>query len=466
MSEEIQNKEKSSFHILIVDDEQHIRTVFKKILDPEGFLIHTAENGEAAVRLMENEIYDLIIADQRMPYMDGLELLKYSRRNYPETCFMILTGEGDVNSAVQAMKDGADDYITKPLERMRLLNIAHSEMEKQMMKRELKVLRTEVQSKYGLDKLIARSKVMRKLYSLAEKVAESEATILLQGESGTGKELMAKTIHYNSPRRNNPLVAVDCASMPLELLQSELFGHFKGAFTGAISNRRGLFEEARGGTVFLDEIGDVPEALQQSLLRVVQERMIKPVGSDKMVPIDVRIIAATNRNLKGAVEEGRFRKDLYYRLAVITLELPPLRERREDIPALATYFLEQFCAKNGKGSMTISPAAMSYLYSYNWEGNVRELENVLERAVVLAEGDVLTPDLLPKEITEGTSEGEPENKSVSLKHISTIASSSMEKKAITDALKDSNGNKLRAAEMLGISRASLYNKMRSLGLKE
>ena len=448
--------------ILAVDDEERYHRVYRMPLEKAGYQVDTAYNGIEALNLMENNVYDLIIADQSMPDMDGLQLLDAVRHKYPDIAYIIVTGKGTIKSAVAAIKSGADNYLSKPVDKEELLLNVEAALEKRWMAQEIKYLRKHVEIQFGMDKLVGRSHPMQKLFQTSRKIADSEVSVLLQGESGTGKELLAKAIHFNSPRRNNPLVTIDCGSMPLELLQSELFGHIKGAFTGATRTRRGLFEEARGGTIFLDEIGEVPESLQLGLLRVLQEREIRPIGSDKSVSIDVRVISASNKTLKEEVEKGRFRRDLYYRLAVITLEIPALRNRREDIPTLVKFFLDRYNQRNNKNVLHVSPDAMSLLYSYYWEGNVRELENVIERAVVLADGESLTPDMLPEEFHSAESQNITDQyfSEYSLKEISSKASASMERNAIIKALKSCDGNKKKAAAMLGISRASLYNKFK------
>ena len=463
----------SSIRILAVDDEDHMIRVFRSVLESVDYQVETASSGRSALDKLQQDIYDLVITDLTLTDVDGIQLLQEAKRLHPDISVIIVTGYGTIASAVDAMKMGADDYITKPFERDQLLISVEGTLEKYRMRRELRYLRGYLEERYGLHNMVGRSKTMNRLFATARKVANSEATILIQGESGTGKELLAKAIHFNSARRNQPLVTIDCGSMPLELLQSELFGHIKGSFTGALRNRRGLFEEARGGTIFLDEVGEIYEPLQLSLLRVLQEREIRPIGSDSTVKIDVRIISASNKNLKESVEKGRFRRDLYYRLAVITLGIPPLRERREDIPELIQFFLEKFNKRNNSSISRISPGAMSLLLAYQWEGNVRELENVIERAMVLADSDTITPILLPEEILGGKPD-EIDNdrrgivvtdENLTLKEISSQASAATEREAILRALEKSAGNKKKAAELLGISRGSLYNKMKALRIR-
>lgn len=461
--------EEYTFNILVVDDEPHILRVYQKALESANYRVNTAGDGKEALQKIGENFFDLIIADLSMPELDGIELLREARKIDPDIPYIIVTGHGTIKSAVTAMKAGADDFLTKPFDRSQMLIIVERTLNRNKLKLELRTLKRQLTSQFGMENLVGKSRPMMKLFETARKVAQSEATILIEGESGTGKELLAKSIHYNSLRRENPLVTIDCASLPLELLQSELFGHVKGSFTGAIQNRRGLFDEARGGTIFLDEIGEIPNALQLSLLRVLQEREIRPVGSDKPVPVDVRIISASNSKLKEKVDKGDFRLDLYYRLAVITLEIPPLRERSEDIPTLCKFFLNRYNQRNNKNIQKISPAVMNAFLNYKWEGNVRELENIIERAVVLAEGDEITTDLLPESMHIKTDSGielKFPDEDLPLKEMCARASAVMEREAIIKALKRSNGNKKKAAELLGISRGSLYNKMNEYKILE
>ncbi|MBL7190623.1 sigma-54-dependent Fis family transcriptional regulator [bacterium] len=472
--------------ILVVDDESHWLKTFHRILESEKYSILSAQDSTSALAIVESGDIDLIIADLTLPDIDGIDLMRQVKHIYPDMDYIIVTGHGSIKTAVTAIKEGADDYITKPFDREQLLLSVDRTIEHRRLKKQLKNLQEQLSDRFGMENIVGRSKAMIKLFRTARKVADSEATILIQGESGTGKELLAKAIHYNSRRREKPLVTVDCASLPPHLLQSELFGHVKGAFTGAVSSRRGLFEESRDGTIFLDEIGDISPSMQLSLLRVLQEGEIRPVGSDKVAKVNTRVIAATNKPLQEAVAAGEFRRDLYYRLAVITLKIPPLRERIEDIPELGQFFLEKYNERNKKAVKSISPSAMNHLLSYRWEGNVRELENVIERAIVLAEGDIITLDLLPAEMISGAggihSEeySAPQNNDIgidsadfsddavsalkkegrSLWEISQQASSESEKGAIEEALRKTAGNKSRAAKLLKISRGALYQKLR------
>ena len=450
--------------ILVVDDEPHVLRTYKRFLQSENYQVAGVSSGSDALQFLEKEYFNLVLADLTLDNLDGITLMQRAKEYQADICFIIVTGQGSIKAAVSAMKQGADDFLEKPVDRDYLLHCVERVLEKHQMRSELLNLRLQLSELYGMENMVGRSKAMLKLFATVRKVAASEATVLIQGESGTGKELLAKSIHHNSNRREHSLVTIDCGSLPLELLQSELFGHVKGSFTGAVQNRRGLFEEARGGTIFLDEIGEIPEPLQLSLLRVLQERKIRPVGSDHEVKVDVRVISASNRNLKEAVDRGKFRRDLYYRLAVITLNIPPLRERTEDIPSLIQHFLDQFNRRDHSNVTKVSPDAMSLLLSYSWEGNIRELENMTERAMVLAEGDTITPNLLPEELFGEQTQGESTDESASLKEVSSKASAVVEREAIINALQKTNGNRKRAAELLGISRGSLYNKMKALNI--
>jgi DNA-binding NtrC family response regulator len=441
--------------ILAVDDEPNMLRVFRLHLEKEGYRITTVETGKSALDKLRNEPYDVVLADLTLEDVNGIELLKEAKRLYSDIGFIIVTGKGTIDDAVQAMRNGADDFISKPVKRDQLLLSLSATLERHSLMKGLYSAEETGDFSKG-ENIIGSSKVMQELFDTSKKVANSEATILIQGESGSGKELLARAIHHNSPRKDHPLVVVDCASLPLELLQSELFGHIKGSFTGAVKDRRGLFEEARGGSIFLDEIGEIPEPLQLSLLRVLQEKEIRPVGSDQTVKVDVRLISATNRKLKEEVENGHFRRDLYYRLSVIILNIPPLRERLEDIPLLTHYFLKKFNRQNHKKVNKISPEALNLMLSYWWEGNVRELENVIERAVVLAEDDMMTAKLLPAEFFAGGSSG--------LAPSPLSLSEFAEKRAIMEALRSTQGNKSQSAKILGFSRPTLDQKIQQYGI--
>jgi DNA-binding NtrC family response regulator len=386
--------------ILVVDDDAHMRALVAKVLAREGYSVRPLSRAREVLQALDEGPVDLVISDIRMPEMDGLALLCEVRRLAPETSALLMTAFGSIDTAVQAIKAGAYDYLTKPFKMDEVIVVVRRAMEERQLRAEVEALRQEVRTKYNFSNILGKSPPMRDLFTLIKKVAGSRSTVLIQGKSGTGKELVAKAIHYNSPRRARPLVTVNCSAIPKDLLESELFGHVKGAFTGAIANKRGLFEEADGGSLFLDEIGELSPELQVKLLRVLQEREIRRVGDTRTVSVDVRLIAATNRDLARAVKEGRFREDLYYRLNVIPLVLPELKDRAEDIPVLATHFLMKYAEEADPPIESVSKAAMRLLLEYDWPGNVRELENVIERAVILGHGPQILPEDLPAHLEE------------------------------------------------------------------
>jgi len=444
----------------VIDDEINMLNLLKKILSKEGYEVTTCPTAEEALEQLGRKVYDLIVADLVLPGINGIELLKTVKKDMPNIPFILITAFASVESAVEAMKMGAYDYLAKPFQTEELKITIKKAIEQQELSSELQRLRSEVRGQYRFQNIIGRSKKMLSLYNLVTKVADSMSTILLQGQSGTGKELFAKAIHYNSTRRDKAFVAIECSVLPETLLESELFGHTKGAFTGAIRAKKGLFEQAHGGTIFLDEIGDISLAMQSKLLRVLQEREIRPVGSNEIIKVDVRIIAATNTELKEAVKVKTFREDLYYRIAVIPISIPPLREKKEDIPLLVEHFINKYCRINAKKIKTISPKALSLLTDYNWPGNVRELENVIERAILISESNEINVDCLPSEIQVPQTVFIDSQSSGSLEDKLTKAKEEIELQFIKLALKMHNGNKSLAAKELGISRGSLYNKIR------
>ena len=372
--------------VLVVDDEERVRKLLTRLLQEEGHRVRAASSGREALEALEGEAYDLVLTDLTMPGMSGMDLLSEIREKWPEMSVILITAFGTVESAVEAMHKGAFHYITKPFKLDEVRIFTQRALQEGRTRRELAALRREVHQKFEYANIIGKSKAMRDVFSLIERVAPSNSTVLIQGKSGTGKELVAKAIHYNSPRRRSPFVPINCGAIAETLLESELFGHVKGAFTGAIANKKGIFEEAQGGTIFLDEIADTSPGMQVKLLRVLQEREIRRVGGNDTIKVDVRLIASTNRNLAEAVRERDFREDFYYRLNVIPLILPPLRDRPEDIPLLARRFLAGFAAEAGSEVTGISTEAMRALMHYAWPGNIRELENVIERAVTLGAG--------------------------------------------------------------------------------
>ncbi len=376
--------------ILVVDDEQSLRDVLSIMLKRAGYAVTSAMDGEEAIEFLNKEIFDLVITDLRMPKLDGMEVLKAVKSASPETVVLIITAFATADSAVEAMKQGAYDYLTKPFQVDEVQLIIRNALEKRRLTTENILLKREMASQSSFAQLVGQSEAMQKVFDVVRKVADSKSNVLICGESGTGKELVARAIHYNSARSVLPFVAVNCSAVPETLLESELFGHMKGSFTGAISNKAGLFEIANGGTIFLDEIGDTTPTIQVKLLRVIQEREFRRVGGNQDVKVDVRVVAATNKDLEQAVAEGSFREDLYYRLDVIPIRLPPLRMRTSDIPLLVNHFLERFSKESGKAKPVISPEAMHILLGHEWRGNVRELENLIERVVAFSMGGPVT----------------------------------------------------------------------------
>jgi two-component system response regulator PilR (NtrC family) len=376
--------------ILVVDDEQSLREVLSIMLKRTGYAVTSVADGEEAVELLNKEIFDLVITDLRMPKIDGMEVLKAAKSASPETVVLVITAFASADSAVEAMKQGAYDYLTKPFQVDEVQLIIRNALEKRRLTTENMLLKREIASQSSFAQLVGQSEAMQKVFDIVRKVADSKSNVLICGESGTGKELVARAIHYNSGRSAMPFVAVNCSAVPETLLESELFGHMKGSFTGAISNKAGLFEVADGGTIFLDEIGDTTPSIQVKLLRVIQQREFRRVGGHQDVKVDVRVVAATNKNLEKAVADGSFREDLYYRLDVIPIRLPPLRMRTGDIPLLATHFLERFSKESGKPVPALSPEAMRVLLGHEWRGNVRELENLIERVVAFSTGGPVT----------------------------------------------------------------------------
>lgn len=444
---------KADVAILVVDDEEIVRASLLDWLREDGYKVDAAADGFAAIEKFKERSWDIALVDLKMPKMDGLELLGKIKQIQPQTQVVIITAFATVNTAVQAIKMGAYDYLVKPFNPEELSLLIKRLVESQNMIKEISHLRKELQKQYQLHDLISKSAKMQKVFDLARTVAKSNSTVLILGESGTGKELLARAIHNESLRANGPFVAVSCVALTETLLESELFGHEKGAFTDAIAQKKGKFELASGGTIFLDEIGDITPKVQLSLLRVLQEKEITRVGGAKPIKVDVRVIAATNRDLKKAVDAGVFRDDLYYRLNVISIELPPLREHPEDIPLLADHFIEKFNIEMGRNIERISEEALEVLMEYDWPGNVRELENVIERAMVITKGSVIrAEDLrLPSQLRgAGPLPSPTEDKTIK----------TMEKRHIERVLKENNWNIQRSAEELGIDRVTLYNKIK------
>jgi two-component system NtrC family response regulator len=444
--------------ILVVDDEPAQRELLGGFLAKRGWSVELAAGGAEALAILRRTAVDLVLADYRMPDLSGLELLKASQRLNPELPVVLITAYGSVASAVEAMKAGAYDYLTKPIELDELVHLVDRIAERQQLLTEVRELRTQLRERFRVEGIIGESRQMQEVLSLVARVAPTPSTVLIRGESGTGKELIAKAIHYNSPRRDRPFVKVNVSALPETLLESELFGHEKGAFTGATERRIGRFEAADGGTLFLDEIGDLPLALQVKLLRVLQEREIERLGSQRPIAVDIRILAATNQDLERAVRERHFRADLYYRLNVFPIVLPPLRERSEDLPLLIEFLLQTFAARLGKPVMALSRQAMDVLMKYDYPGNVRELENILERAIILARHETIYVEDLPLHLRESPPENAAETPTVQASLPEVLHA--IERQMLLRALERHGGVQTRAAAELGISERVLRYKLR------
>jgi len=444
--------ERPAVTVLIVDDEDTTRDLCRDVVIGAGLRARTASTTEQALDILDQFPVDIVLTDLRVPQMGGLELLKNIRENRPQTAVIVLTQYGTIESAVDATRMGASDYVTKPFHIPDLRGKLDRVVRLLEVDQENRVLREQLRTRPGFGGLIGTSPKMQRVYRLIEKVAQHAYPVLVLGESGTGKELVARSIHFLGPRRNRVFAPVDCSAFVPTLIESELFGYVKGAFTGATHSKHGLMESADGGTLFLDEIGDMPTDLQAKLLRALQEKEIRPVGSTERVSINTRVIAATNRDLEAAVRSGTFRQDLFFRLNVVQIKLPPLRERKSDIPLLVNSFLEKFSSTNSE-MRTISEDAMARLIAYDWPGNVRELENVVERAVALGSGPILHVGDLPSNLQYGMSA--PISRTDDL-----VPLEELERRAIFRALKESSGDKLAAARRLGIGKTTLYRKLK------
>ena len=448
----------SQANILVIDDEESMRDSCRQTLSRDGNRVEVAQDGAGGLTMLQAESFDLIILDLKMPGLSGMEVLKRIREYDPEAMVIVITGYATVESAVEAMKRGAYDFIPKPFTPDSLRAIVKRALDRRQLALENVLLRSELKAGFGPDVIVGQSESMKKVEKLVRKVGPTDTTILISGESGTGKELVARAIHLHSGRRDKPFVAVDCGSLVENLFESELFGHVKGSFTGATATKYGRFELANGGTLFFDEIGNISINIQAKLLRVLQEREITKVGSSQVIKVDVRIVAATNKDLQKAVKAGTFREDLFYRLSVVPIALPPLRERRDDITLLADHFLRKYNKKRKKNIRSISDRAMKALVEYDWPGNVRELENAVERAVVLAENNVVkSSDLLYYGLSVETPAGSDADKPHLLVDI--------EKEHIAKTLKMFNGHKGKTAEWLGIDRKTLRSKLRKHGIE-
>ena len=452
-------------NILLVDDEEPIREAMLLLLKAADYQISACASGQEALQLLANEQFDIIVTDLFLPDITGIDILTKAKALFPHLEVILITGHASAETAVRAMKEGAFDYITKPLNFEELRMIISKAIEKQLLLKENVYLRKQLREKYEFSNIIGNSPAMQKVFSRITKIIKTDSTVLILGESGTGKEVIAKAIHSNGPRRDKPFIAVHCGAIPENLLESELFGHTKGAFTGAIRDKMGKFEAAHHGTIFLDEIGTLPMHLQIKLLRVLQEQEVERVGSNRQIKLDVRIISATNVDLDEEVKKGNFRDDLFYRLNVIPVTLPPLRERVEDILALVRHFLAKYCKEMNRPLMNIAKEALMALEIYKWPGNVRELENMVERTVALTEGDQITLGDLPSNISKSFAEHEELSTRITSRGVDMVkVMNEMERKMITDALSLSAGVKARAAALLNLNRTTLVEKMRRLGM--
>lgn len=442
--------------ILIVEDDRKMRLALREIMTNEGYVVDTVETGEAALGRADGNGYDLVITDLKLPGIDGMDVLRAIRKSRPETSVVIITAYATVDTAVEAMREGAEDYISKPFNLDEIRLIVRKVLEKKALLDDNRLLRSQLRKKYSYDNVVGNSEAMIEVYKTIDKVKDSKATVLILGETGTGKELVARAIHYNSARSEKPFLPVNCAALTESLLESELFGYVKGAFTGAVKDKQGVFETADGGTVFLDEIGDISPRLQQVLLRVLENGEIQPVGSTTRKKVDVRVVAATNRNLEELMRSSAFRADLYYRLNVISIRLPSLAERKEDIAALASHFLRKYSAENNKPITGITKEALRMLEAYDWPGNVRELENVIERATLLEITSEITPESLPEKVRTSL-DSPPAVFDEDLKTLEEVG-----KAYIIKVLEKTGGNKAKASDILGINRTSLWRMIQRL----
>ena len=451
--------------ILIVDDEENFRHMLSVILKKEGYDVEAASNGEEALQKVTLSPYDQVLCDIRMPKMDGLNFLNEAKKAGVDSTIIMMSAYGTVDIAIEAIKLGAYDYISKPFKPDEVILTLKKAEERERLRRENELLRKEVKKEYSFENIISKNKQMQRIFEVITKVAQYKSTILITGESGTGKELVARALHYNTDRAQNPFVAVNCGAIPENLLESELFGHAKGAFTDAIRTKKGLFEEADGGTLFLDEIGELPPQLQVKLLRVLQEGEIRRIGESKSIQVDVRIVAATVKDLVKEVNEGRFRDDLFYRINVLPIHIPPLRERNEDIPLLTAHFIRKYSEAMSKNVVGIDSRALEALMNYKWYGNVRELENTIERAIVLADRENIEIENLPLEI-QNFQEEIPLEPLAEEEYSIKKSSRFLEMNLIKKALKKTKGNHTHAAKLLEISHRALLYKIKEYGIVE
>ena len=456
-------------HVLVVDDDAAIRTAVSDIARNLGFAVSNVEDVNGARAALKAHMADIVLLDLKLPGGGGLPLVEEIRTVYPETVVVVMTAYATVSSAVEAMRTGASEYLTKPFTMDELSDVLERASERRHFDTESRRLREKLRTSDGFGTLIGRSPEMERVYRILSKVAHTTHPVLILGESGTGKEIVARTIHYNGPNATHPFIPVDCGSLVPTLIESELFGYVKGAFTGANRSKEGLLATAEGGTVFLDEIGELPLDLQAKLLRALQEKEIRPIGSNQRIPIHVRILAATNRDLVSMVEQGKFRKDLFFRLNVVNVKVPSLRERRADIALLAAHFLERRRRETGV-SYTLSDDVLRVLGSYDWPGNVRELENTIERACALSSGPVLHLGDMPTQLQEyrlqWQAAAEPADEEPDKMDVSILTIAEMEKQAILNTLRQLNGDKLTAARLLGIGKTTLYRKLKEYGISD
>ncbi|MBI5605431.1 MAG: sigma-54-dependent Fis family transcriptional regulator [Deltaproteobacteria bacterium] len=444
--------------ILVVDDDLEMCSLLSDVLKGEGFSVLALEDSIEASRILKKEEFDVMITDLKMKGLKGLDLLEEARKSAPLTPVIIITAFGTIESAIKAIKMGAYDYITKPFRIDEIVLTVKKALENRQLKKEVVRLKKEVESRYHFHHLIGKSPLMQNIYALIECIRDSSGNVLITGKSGTGKELVAKAIHYNSTRKDGPFIAVNCAAIPESLLESELFGYKKGAFTDAKTDKRGLLFEAAGGTVFLDEITEMPLMVQVKLLRVIEEREVRPLGDTHSYAIDVRLISASNRKIKDLIQQGRFREDLYYRLKVIDIDLPPLMERKEDIPLLIQHFINKFGKETRKKISGISEETLKILLNYPWPGNVRELENIIQRAITLCQQEVILPKDLPLSMLSEAEDGDLIEKGLLKKQ--TLEQ--LEREYIRRVLIEVGGNKSKAAELLGFDRKTLYRKLQEI----
>ncbi|MFN3201898.1 MAG: sigma-54-dependent transcriptional regulator [Bradymonadia bacterium] len=458
--------------ILIADDEANLRKVLGMHLRKAGYKTQEVGDGQAALSHLEEDAFSAVITDLRMPQLDGMGLLKAIQSRWPELPVIMLTAHGTVDTAVEALKAGARDFITKPFEKDEILKVVSKAVNSERLNKDATGAAGSGADRDGRFGIIGRSESMIRIFDIVEKVAATPSTVLIQGESGTGKELIAKALHMYSDRKDKPFIKVNCAAIPDTLIESELFGYEKGAFTGAATRKPGRFELAHGGTLFLDEIGEISTEMQVKLLRAIQESEFERVGGVETVKVDVRLVAATNRDLAKEVAEGNFRDDLFYRLNVVPVQLPPLRQRHEDIPLLTVHLLKRYAKRLGRNTDRVSAGAMQVLLNYDWPGNIRELENVIERTLLFCDGPEIEAADLPAELEGRVSAAVPSTDPIpamgvtSLKHAVKLTTQRLERKLIEHALKETNGNVTHAAQKLEISRKSLQNKMKELGLRE